>query len=73
MLKHSAESYAETPLWVYAETQGCDICWNSAETGVWHLNLAEKSARLKLGWGFEKINMVSELSWREVEISADRK
>jgi hypothetical protein len=21
----------------------------------WHLNLAEKSARLKLGWGFEKL------------------
>ena len=30
-------------------------CWN----WVWHLNLTEKSARLKLGWDFEKLT-----TWR---------
>jgi hypothetical protein len=34
MLKHQAVAYAdaETPLWADAETPGCSICWNSAET-----------------------------------------
>jgi hypothetical protein len=41
MLKHNAETYAETVLKLEFQ----------------HLNLAEKSVRLKLGWGFEKLTI----------------
>jgi hypothetical protein len=45
MLKHRCDICAET----YAETV--------LKLEFRHLNLAEKSARLKLGWGFEKFTM----------------
>ena len=63
-------------------------CWNTAVSRCWNTAVAYAETVLKLSlafkfdWkisetetelDFEEINMVSELSWREAEISADRK